>query len=590
MTERPSLLIDPAGFDPMDEAFTFEAIRAELGEYVAALRAVAARSEAEDEEEEEEETALDLSDEKAMTLLEDRSEFTADLKVTVEHILLANAFAIYYFNPTFRVEVKATASGDAEEELLARWMDGRVGKGKAQTRTQPKSKMVDRNNFWRSLGTFPDKDKEELTLKVIALFDHISTLELSDGGVEDMSELADRLVTFRDDMYDLQFWALHQGDPSPLLSDEERTGIDLLGIMVSESEDLRFRQMKIGSISPSLQDRLTLLKTELIPKHIRELETMRLESILQLIAEDEAMQLRYTERVEQAQKRNKRRVDSASAGVAELQRIAATDRKKAAARANAYVLYRTLLFRRQIIQQFALQVREEIEGTSVDTDDAEAIAAVAKQRHLLAQLEAEVKSLIEPQRKARIASSAPRLRVESRSKTGRLGPRKARKRVHTESNLPTLEERFSGLSTEATIRIVNVQDSISFLLLRRDEPAAAALVVRVVQLLAPLTGLDGSVTRENLSTEAVRKRTDGSIALTASQWGGRQDIDLVLLFTQHRQHFEQLAQILREWRKKRISETNRPPPPPDPKACTEQGCALRATDRAAAKAQDSPVE
>ena len=45
MTERPSLLIDPAGFDPMDEAFTFEAIRAELGEYVAALRAVAARSE-----------------------------------------------------------------------------------------------------------------------------------------------------------------------------------------------------------------------------------------------------------------------------------------------------------------------------------------------------------------------------------------------------------------------------------------------------------------------------------------------------------------------------------------------------------------
>ena len=110
------------------------------------------------------------------------------------------------------------------------------------------------------------------------------------------------------------------------------------------------------------------------------------------------------------------------------------------------------------------------------------------------------------------------------------------------------------------------------------------------KLGATLDWLDGSVTRENLSTEAVRKRTDGSIALTASQWGGRQDIDLVLLFTQHRQHFEQLAQILREWRKKRISETNRPPPPPDPKACTEQGCALRATDRAAAKAQDSPVE
>ena len=273
---------------------------------------------------------------------------------------------------------------------------------------------------------------------------------------------------------------------------------------------------------------------------------------------------------------NKRRVDGTSAGFAELQRITATDRRKAAARATAYVLYRTLLFRRQTLQQFAAQVyaADEIQGSE----------------ELHRQLVAEIKSIIEPQRKARVASTAPRLRIESRSKTGRLGPRKARKRVSTDSDLPTREERFAGLSAEAAIRIENVQGTISFLLLKRDEPAAASLVVRVVQLLAPLTGLDGSVTRENLSTEAVRKRTDGSIALTASQWGGRQDIDLVLLFTRHRQHFEQLAQILREWRKKRITEPKGPPSPPDPTACTEQGCALRATDRAATAAQDSSLE
>lgn len=576
MTERTPELIDPADFDPMEEAFNFEAIRTELGDYVGALRALVHQREMEDDEGEDVENALDLSDEKVMTLLEDRSQFAADLKDTIDQILLANAFAIYYFNSTFRAEVKAPESSDAEEELLARWMEGRVGKGKAQTRTQPKSRTVDRNNYWRSLGTFPDKDKEAITLKVIDLFNHISNLELSSGDVEDMDKLVDELVTFRDDMYDIYFWAIHQGDPSPLLSDEERAGFDQLGIMLSENEDLKFRQMKTGSLSTSQQDRLTLLKSELIPQQTHELETMRLESILQLIAEDEAMQMRYAERVEQATKMNKRRVDGTSAGFAELQRITATDRRKAAARATAYVLYRTLLFRRQTLQQFAAQVyaADEIQGSE----------------ELHRQLVAEIKSIIEPQRKARVASTAPRLRIESRSKTGRLGPRKARKRVSTDSDLPTREERFAGLSAEAAIRIENVQGTISFLLLKRDEPAAASLVVRVVQLLAPLTGLDGSVTRENLSTEAVRKRTDGSIALTASQWGGRQDIDLVLLFTRHRQHFEQLAQILREWRKKRITEPKGPPSPPDPTACTEQGCALRATDRAATAAQDSSLE
>ena len=80
MTERTPELIDPADFDPMEEAFNFEAIRTELEDYVGALRALVHQREMEDDEGEDVENALDLSDEKVMTLLEDRSQFAADLK------------------------------------------------------------------------------------------------------------------------------------------------------------------------------------------------------------------------------------------------------------------------------------------------------------------------------------------------------------------------------------------------------------------------------------------------------------------------------------------------------------------------------
>jgi hypothetical protein len=152
--------------------------------------------------------------------------------------------------------------------------------------------------------------------------------------------------------------------------------------------------------------------------------------------------------------------------------------------------------------------------------------------------------------------------------------------VEVESDLPTREERFAGLSKEATIRIENATETLSFLLLKRDERAAATLVVDVVQLLAPLTGLDGAVKREDLSTNAAMKHMSGSLALVASQWGGKQDIDLVLLFTLHRQHFERLSEMLRSWRKKRARPSSAPVDPMR-SPCTEDGCAMRAADRAA---------
>ena len=283
----------------------------------------------------------------------------------------------------------------------------------------------------------------------------------------------------------------------------------------------------------------------------------------------------------ESKKRRKRRVDGESAGFAELQKIKATDRKKAAGRATAYVQYRTFLARRQVLQQYVTTVREEMNSSAVDTEDEK--AAAAKRRQLLTQLEAEVKAMIEPQRKARVASSAPRLRVESRTKKGRLGPRSARKRVKAEITQPSREERFTGLNTEAVSRIEQVQDLMSFLLLKRGETAAATVVLRVVQLLVPLTGLPGgAMTREDLPSEAAMRHALGNVHLTASQWAGRQDIDLVALFTRHRQHYEQLSQLLMDWRhqRRRASTTL-----PDEEACAEQGCSLRASDRAAANAQ-----
>jgi len=60
MTERTPELIDPADFDPMEEAFNFEAIRTELGDYVGALRAlVQDQREMEDGEGENVENGLD---------------------------------------------------------------------------------------------------------------------------------------------------------------------------------------------------------------------------------------------------------------------------------------------------------------------------------------------------------------------------------------------------------------------------------------------------------------------------------------------------------------------------------------------------
>ena len=124
---------------------------------------------------------------------------------------------------------------------------------------------------------------------------------------------------------------------------------------------------------------------------------------------------------------------------------------------------------------------------------------------LLRQLEAQVKAIIPVQKRARVASSAPRYRIEGRTKAGHLGPRKARKRVKEDtSTRQTREQRFADITREDTERIENLQSLLLFLLSKREEERALGIVLEVVQLLGPLTGcLDGAVTRRDLQSESM---------------------------------------------------------------------------------------
>ena len=150
-----------------------------------------------------------------------------------------------------------------------------------------------------------------------------------------------------------------------------------------------------------------------------------------------------------------------------------------------------------------------------------------------------------------MAASAPRYKVEGRIK-GKYGPRKPRKRV---KKGPTVSEetRFAGLAPDEIDRIKLVQRVLVILLNNRENALAAGKVLETIQLLAPLTALPGgAVTRDDLNTESMLP--PGQMAVLSAGWGGRQDIDLVALYTLHRATFEQLAHILAGWQRSRFEE------------------------------------
>ena len=86
---------------------------------------------------------------------------------------------------------------------------------------------------------------------------------------------------------------------------------------------------------------------------------------------------------------------------------------------------------------------------------------------------------------------------------------------------------------------------------RPDDEAREALR-EVIRILQPLTGLGTdrqAVKRSGLP--AIKRLRDGSypwhVDLTAAEWSGRQDVDVVALYLQHRAQFERVMVVLNSW-------------------------------------------
>ena len=110
--------------------------------------------------------------------------------------------------------------------------------------------------------------------------------------------------------FDANYWAIHQEDPTPLLTDEEKQGYDLLEVLTVELESLRFTQKRNGSLPASDAARLQLLSETMIPEQLKELEGKRLHSILQYISDNTSLQKRAAFRMDRAKGHRKKSVDA----------------------------------------------------------------------------------------------------------------------------------------------------------------------------------------------------------------------------------------------------------------------------------------
>lgn len=516
----PFSLIDPGvtEFDPEDEdTFTYDVLRNELREQIGILRAIASQSDGTDLGEEDHFPDEDVIEE----ALHDMADFVTDIRQTVDNMLLLIAFRIFFHNPSYRDDVKpAGSSVDVDDELMARWKHGKVGRGKAQNRLHPKSQVIDRVNFGRSMGTMADSMKEEVSSRIADLLELFTTLERmhdSSGELGQTSkELADELLLLDGDFFDLNFYATHLDEPVPLLSDDERQEFEQLDLMCAEFESLRFRKMT-GSATPTEIERIEQLSS-LLSSQKEQLEAMRLESILKQISLNENLQTRAAYRVDKAKnsKKNKKRgIDAESSGMYELQRIMDADRKKAAFRSKKYVAYRVIKARRRQLTFELTDANAEI----VRAQAEEATETEKKWRALKTDLETRIKQMVVPQRNARVSSSAPRYRLEGRIKGGWL-KRVPQKRAKPLGNTSSLD-RMSDLTSSDVQEIRRVAGLLKLLLSNRGDDDAKSVLVDIVQVLVQLTGLPfGAVSRTNLSPES--RMEQNTFALIASDWGGRQ--------------------------------------------------------------------
>ena len=387
--------------------------------------------------------------------------------------------------------------------------------------------------------------------------------------------------------FDANYWAIHQEDPTPLLTDEEKQGYDLLEVLTVELESLRFTQRRNGSLPTADTTRLQLLSETLIPEQLKELEGKRLQSILQYISDSTSLQKRAAFRMDRAKRHRKKSVDAESAAMRELQRIATQDQKKAGSRAHNYVQYRMFRVRRKQLElsmaELKVTIHDALAAREAKSPDAPSDEDLQSLQGLKAELEAASKALVEPQKRARVASAAPRDKLEGRVRGGYLGKRAPQKRAKSAA-VPSREERFADLEPDQIRRIEMTQALFRFLLGRRGDEIAPAFMLQVIQLLTQLTGLpSGAVVREDLPREL--GLDPGRLAITTAHWAGRQDVDLVALFLHHRQHFEQLAALLVKWRRGRDEWLAGQRTEAEDEGQDEQRCALQVADRTAQEAQ-----
>ena len=208
--------------------------------------------------------------------------------------------------------------------------------------------------------------------------------------------------------------------------------------------------------------------------------------------------------------------------------------------------YHRILAQRKQLEQIRDDLRAEQQETE-DEDKAERLGATIE------RMEERIKALVEPQRKARVGAFAPRLKMEGRMKGGWLGQRKKQVRRQRPSRDEFKELRRQKLAMVAgKWRVVELMKRFRRLKKRASEgdDASRAVVLEVIQILQPLTGLPSqAVMRSDLPP--LTKIREGffpfRVDLTATEWGGRQDIDLIELYLHHAAQFEQVYRILGDW-------------------------------------------
>ena len=140
--------------------------------------------------------------------------------------------------------------------------------------------------------------------------------------------------------------------------------------------------------------------------------------------------------------------------------------------------------------------------------------------------------------------------MEGRVKGGWL-KRVPHKRVKQAGNT-SAGDRTAGLSVADIKEIKRVEGLLTHMLSRReDEQSAKDAMVGVIQLLTQLAGT-GTVTRIDLPPISRLEKNTLAVIAADSDWGGRQDVDLVAMFKLHRVQFEQLLKMLLDWQRTRI--------------------------------------